>query len=43
MQLTISTAARIVGVLLAIVFLAHFVATPWWIIGGAAIALLFLP
>jgi len=37
------TVVRIVGVILAIVFVAHFISSPWWIIGGAAIALLFLP
>ena len=37
------TYVRLIGVILAIVFLAHYAPMPWWIIGGAAVALLFLP
>lgn len=37
------TVVRFVGVVLAIIFIAHFIPSPWSIIGGAAVALLFLP
>jgi hypothetical protein len=38
------TYVRLVGIVLAIVFLSHFVKElPWLVIGGAAIALLFVP
>lgn len=37
------TIARVLGVTLATVFIAHYAPTPWWIIGGVSVALLFLP
>jgi len=43
MTFTPVTIARLIGVTLGVVFVAHFAVTPWWIIGGASLALLFLP
>jgi hypothetical protein len=43
MQFTAFTVTRALGVTLGVVFLAHYAPMPWWIIGGAALALLFLP
>ena len=34
---------RLLGVILGAVFMAHLVPSPWWIIGAAALACLFLP
>lgn len=37
------TYVRLIGVILGVVFLAHFYPSPWWIMGAASLALLFLP
>jgi len=34
---------RILGVILSTVVLSHVLPSPWWILGGAALACLFLP